>query len=56
MPKMPLAASTCPCIREGLDSRCFSDLHERGEACLCVEEALIIDAMALGATPGPLPS
>lgn len=48
--------ATCPCEIEGLDSPCFSDLHARGEVCLCVETALMIEAQEDGLSPGPLPS
>lgn len=49
--------ATCPCLREGLDSPCFSDLDERGEACLCVEDALMLEASGGGLfLVGPLPS
>ena len=43
---------SCPCEREALASPCFSDLNENAQACLCVEFALMVGAVA----PGPLPS
>lgn len=53
---MAVAADVCPCEVEGLQSPCFSDLNARGESCLCVETALIVEAIEDGLTPGPLPS
>lgn len=50
------AVATCPCLVDGLDSPCFSDLNERGEACLCVETALLVEAAEAGDSPSPLPS
>lgn len=51
-----VATETCPCVAEGLDSPCFSDLHARGESCLCVEEALMREAAEDGGYPAPMPS
>lgn len=55
MPKFA-AVETCPCETEGLASSCFSDLHARGESCLCVETALMREDEQAGDYPTPLPS
>lgn len=50
------AVETCVCEVDTLASPCFSDLHDRGEACLCIEAGLMAEAEADGGYPAPLPS